>query len=382
MTKKPTTVVELLQDLIRIPSVNPDGDPGTDQLGEQACAEYVAAFLRECCGAEVELEEVLPGRPNVIGRFPNRTGATKGMLFGPHTDTVGVAGMTIDPFGGEDRDGKIWGRGASDTKGSMASMLWALYQMRDRIPDLDTRILFVGFMSEESHQYGSRHFAEHHADGVDFAVVGEPTEMDVVFAHKACWWVELHTHGKAAHGSRPELGENAVMRMTEVLQAVDREFRTALQAPELSDEVLGVSTVSVNMCHGGSRSNIVPDHCVGTIDIRATPALHSRGILEFLRAFLDERGFADVELKPTCQGPPLRTDAEDPFVRKLLANGSELVTAPWFCDGGWLAGVGIPSIAIGPGSIAQAHTRDEWIKIADLEAGAEYFRKFLEAFQS
>lgn len=374
----PTNVVELLCDLIQIPSVNPDGDPGTDLLGEQKCAEYVADFLRDRCGAEAELEEVLPGRPNVIGRFPNKTGATKTVLFGPHTDTVGVANMTIDPFGGEVRNGKIWGRGASDTKGSMANMLWAFHELRDVIPQLPVKVIFVGFISEESGQDGSRHFGEHHADEADFAVVGEPTELDVVFAHKACWWIELTTKGKAAHGSRPELGDNAVMKMTHVLQAIESGYREALEQPELVDDVLGKSTVSVNICNGGSRSNIVPDSCVATIDIRATPALFERGVLEHVREFLDANGFGDVEARPTCDSPALRTDPENPFVQQLLANGSELVTAPWFCDGGWLAGAGIPSIAIGPGSIAQAHTKDEWIKVEDLEAGAAYFKRFIE----
>lgn len=372
----PSNVVELLSELIQIPSVNPDGTPGTDKLGEQACAEYVAEFLRERCGAEAVLEEVLPGRPNVIGRFPNETGATQTILFGPHTDTVGVAGMTIDPWGGEVRDGKIQGRGASDTKGSMASMLWALHELRDQIPQLPVKVMFVGFMSEESGQDGSRHFAEHHADEADFAIVGEPTELDVVFAHKACWWIELSTKGKAAHGSRPELGENAVMKMTRVVQVLESDFQTV--TAEFEDEVLGFSTVSVNQFHGGSRTNIVPDSCVASIDVRATPALYERGILGFLRELLHRHGFDDVELKPTCEGPALRTDRDNPFVQQLLANGSKAVTAPWFCDGGWLAGAGIPSIAIGPGSIEQAHTKDEFIKVEDLEAGAAYFRRFLE----
>ena len=127
-----SNVVELTQALVRIPSVNPDGDPGTGCIGEQQCALYVADFLR-AAGAEVTLEEVEPARPNVIGRFPTHPSANgtpkPRILFAPHTDTVSVGGMTIPPFGGELRDGKVWGRGASDTKGPMASMLWALHEM-------------------------------------------------------------------------------------------------------------------------------------------------------------------------------------------------------------------------------------------------------------
>jgi acetylornithine deacetylase/succinyl-diaminopimelate desuccinylase-like protein len=123
--------IDIASALIRIPSVNPDGgDPGTDQTGEAACASWVADFLRGC-GAEVSLREVLPSRPNVVGRFPSRRAAGRRILLAPHLDTVSVAGMTIDPFSGEVRDGKLLGRGASDTKGTAAAMLWALRQARE-----------------------------------------------------------------------------------------------------------------------------------------------------------------------------------------------------------------------------------------------------------
>src|SRR5690348_7552857 len=133
MEMPPQSVTELCQALVRIPSVNPDGDPGVAETGEAACAAYVGEFLGHC-GAQVTLEEVLPGRPNVIGRFPSRSvlggQAKPRILFGPHLDTVGVGGMSIEPFGGEVRDGRLWGRGACDTKGPMAAMLWALHEMR------------------------------------------------------------------------------------------------------------------------------------------------------------------------------------------------------------------------------------------------------------
>ena len=129
------TVIELLQALVRIPSVNPDGHPGTDQVGEKACAEFVGDFLRNC-GALVEYQEVLPGRPNVIGRFPvDRPGKPR-LIFAPHTDTVSIVGMTIPPFSAELREGKIFGRGASDTKGPMAAMLWTLWEMRESLVSL------------------------------------------------------------------------------------------------------------------------------------------------------------------------------------------------------------------------------------------------------
>ncbi|MEM0969447.1 MAG: M20/M25/M40 family metallo-hydrolase, partial [Verrucomicrobiota bacterium] len=210
------TATDLLQHLIRIPSVNPDGGADGAISGEKKMADAVASFLSEACGASVTLEEVRPERPNVIGRFGGSSteahDARPRLLFGPHTDTVGVKGMSIDPFSGDLRDGKIWGRGASDTKGSMAAMLWALREVSGEIDDLGCRPMFVGFMGEESNQYGSQHFAREHADEVDFALVGEPTELNAVHAHKACWWIRISVGGVAVHGSKPELGENAILK--------------------------------------------------------------------------------------------------------------------------------------------------------------------------
>ena len=125
----PANVVELCQALVQIPSVNPVGKPGTERDRRERIAEYQAAFL-QALGAHVELREVLPGRPNVIARFPSDRPDKPRLLLAPHTDTVSVAGMTIDPFGGELREGSSGARGASDTKGPMAAMLWGLYEAR------------------------------------------------------------------------------------------------------------------------------------------------------------------------------------------------------------------------------------------------------------
>ena len=132
------TVADLLRELIRIPSVNPDGDPGIKHTGEKNARSSLRDFLRSC-GAEAWLEDVLPDRPNVLGRFPSAGKAKPRLLFAPHTDTVSVAGMSIDPFSGELHDGKIWGRGASDTKGPMAAMLFALLESKDLLPHLSQR---------------------------------------------------------------------------------------------------------------------------------------------------------------------------------------------------------------------------------------------------
>ena len=380
MSSLPANVIELCQALVRIPSVNPDGDPGTPHTGEAACAAYIQTFL-EACGASVTLEEVEPNRPNVIGRFPSLPSADgkkkPRIVFAPHTDTVSVGGMTIDPFSGDLRDGCLWGRGASDTKGPMAAMLWALYEMRSLIPALPVEIHFAGFMSEESAQLGSQHFAAHHGP-YDFAIIGEPTSLKTVFKHKGCLWADIHTHGVAVHGATPERGVNAIVKMANLVQALDTTFRKQLVTLGGDDEWLGASTINLGMIRGGTRSNIVADHCTLRVDMRTTPGLNDNGgALKTLTDFVYQIDPA-ATVSPLPETYPLNTDAENPFVQQLIRCGADLTGAPWFCDAAFLAVAGTPAIAIGPGSIAQAHTKDEFIAIQDLQDGAAFFQRFIE----
>ncbi|MEX2580204.1 MAG: M20 family metallopeptidase [Verrucomicrobiales bacterium] len=374
----PSSPTELLRELIRIPSVNPDGAPDQGATGEKQCAEWVGAFLRNC-GAEVRFEEVLPGRPNVIGRFPGGDGKP-GLLFAPHTDTVSARGMSIDPFAAAMRDGRVFGRGASDTKGTMAAMLWALRETRDEIPRFSSAVAFAGLMGEEAGQPGSKHFADRHGDEFAFAVVGEPTELETVYAHKGCAWLELTARGRSCHGSTPERGDNAVRKMMSLLDGLLTRLEGRL--PDFADPVLGNPTVSLGMIDGGTSPNIVPAECRALLDFRETPTLNrSGGSRRLVEEFLEETNLADeVEVAVLVDSTPLLTDPATDGVRRLESIGSPLATAPWFCDAGRLAEGGIPSVACGPGSIAQAHTKDESLAIDDLEAGVEFYLRFLRTF--
>jgi acetylornithine deacetylase/succinyl-diaminopimelate desuccinylase-like protein len=364
-----TSVSGLLQELVRIPSVNPHGSPGVDRLGEQACGEFVAGFLRDCCGAEVELRQVAPGRPNVVGRFPTDRAGKPRVILAPHLDTVSVGGMTIDPFGGEIRDGKIWGRGATDTKGPMAAMLWALHEMRERIAALGHEVWFAGLMGEEAGQEGARAFVKQ--ERADFALIGEPTGCNIVNTHKGAFWITARTRGHAVHASAPQLGENAIYKMADVLRCIRDEIAPRLSAQ--SHPVLGSPTISAGVVRGGTKTNIVPDFCELEIDTRTIPGQDPREIIELLRG-----AARDVEVS-VWESMPLNTDPGHPLVQLLLRNGSELAGAPWFCDAAVFAEAGIPAVAAGPGSIAQAHTKDEWISLDDLEKGVTFYRGFIEA---
>ena len=351
----PHNPVSLLQDLIRIPSVNPEGDPGVSDPGEARIAVALEKLLREL-GAEVSLREVLPGRPNVVARFPSNREGKPRLLLAPHLDTVSVVGMTIDPFSGEVREGKVWGRGASDTKGPMASMLTALARMREEIPTLSHEVWFAGLAGEESGQHGAKALASE--ESFDFVIAGEPTDLKTVHAHKGSLWVTLTAHGKAVHASAPDRGENAIYKMTSAIERI-REY----VIPELSKTehpLLGHSTLSVGTIRGGSKTNIVPDHCQATLDIRIIPGADPLQIINLIENVAQG-------VKVEHQGSaPLFTDPTHPLVAKLSALGASPVGAPWFCDAAVFAAKEIPAVALGPGSIAQAHTADEFISVADL----------------
>lgn len=376
----PDSPTALLQELVRIPSVNPDCAPGQGATGELACATRVGELL-EALGAAVSFDEVLPGRPNVIGRFPANGEGKPGLLLAPHVDTVSVMGMTVDPFAAEIRDGKIYGRGASDTKGTMAAMLWALREMGEEIGALNCAVTFVGLMGEEAGQPGSQDFAERYGADFSFALVGEPTSLDTVYAHKGCVWLKLSARGRSCHGSTPDEGENAIRHLLPVLEALVPWLEGSL--PDYTDTILGIPTVNLGMIKGGSSPNIVPSDCYATLDFRETPALfEAGGALRLVTGFLESKNWQDlITVEVIGDSCPLLTDPSTDGVRKLESIGSRLTTAPWFCDAGRLAGGGIPSVACGPGSIAQAHTRDEYLAISDLEAGADFYRRFLGTYR-
>jgi len=388
MSNPTDDVTSLLQDLIRIPSVNPDDSPGTDQTGEGVVADYVREYL-EAIGFAVTLEQIRPGRPNLIARCPshNHPDPRPRVMFGPHLDTVGVGGMSIDPFSGELSDGKIHGRGSSDTKGPMATMLQALCNCQGILADLPVAFDFVGFMGEESAQWGSRHFAEHHASDYEFAFVGEPTSLDIVHVTKGSLWATLRTTGKASHSSQPERGENAILKLARALDRIDQDLTPILA--EFTHPVLGHSTQNIGIISGGSRPNIVPDRASAKIDIRTTPSLYqSGGALTLLKTFVTDRDLP-ISITDAHENPPMEVAPNHPWIERMvgIATDSErlktssTVGAPWFSDAAHLTTAGLPAVCIGPGSIDQAHTKDEFIRVNDLELGARYFTELIRSVQ-
>jgi acetylornithine deacetylase/succinyl-diaminopimelate desuccinylase family protein len=371
----PATALDLLRDLVAIPSVNPQGDPGTDSVGEQALGEYVASFLREL-GAETSLEEVEPGRPNVRATFAPEGGEIAHLAFAPHLDTVSVAGMTVAPFDPVVRDGKLFGRGSSDTKGPMAAALWALREWAQSAARAQSRVrwTFHALMGEEAGNDGA-HALVKSGFASDLTLVLEPTQLGVVTAHKGALWLEVTTRGVACHGATPERGVSAIYAMRHVLTAIEE-----VVIPQLARHAhpkLGPTTLNTGTIAGGSKINIVPDFCRIELDCRYVPGLTAEQLRAEVEQLLRSAG-AEVDVRIQRTSTPLEADEKAPWLQRLGAEAKGFTTAPWFSDASVLASSGrCPAVCVGPGSIAQAHTKDEFILVDDYAAGVDFFGRWL-----
>jgi succinyl-diaminopimelate desuccinylase len=364
--------------MIALPSVNPAFLPANDPCaGEQRVGEFIAATAARH-GLDVELREVLPGRSNVLVRLTPGGKVNRRIILAPHLDTVGGDASTI--FRPRKRGHRVHGRGACDTKGSVAAMFSALIGLADsgRRP-AGTEIMLAGLVDEENGQAGSRALV---AAGLkaDLAVVGEPTRLRCVTAHKGDLWLQLETRGKAAHGSRPELGRNAVHEMARIVDLFETTYASRLRRRR--HPLLGHATVSVGTIAGGSQPNIVPDRCRVSIDRRTIPGETETGVRREIKALLRSHRLAARLLNiRNAPCPPMETDPRRPLVRQFLAHtgNAQPAGAHYFCDAAVLSGGGVPGVVFGPGDIAQAHTADEWISLDQLERAERILDGFLRS---
>lgn len=371
-----TKTEKLLAELIALPSINPAYLPDGDarRTGERRMAEFLGATAASA-GLDVEFQEVLPGRPNLFARLSPAGPVRTRIWLVPHLDTVNGLEEQFTPI---KRHGRIFGRGACDTKGSVAAMLGTLCGIAasGQRPS-HTEITFLGVVDEEHGQSGSRWVAKSglHAD---LAIVGEPTRLRVVTAHKGSSWLRLETRGKSAHAARPELGRNAIHAMARVVELLETDYRDTLARRR--HPLLGPATISVGVIAGGSQPNIVPDRCAVEVDRRTLPGETEIGlrreVLQFLRAHQLQASCLSSKLAPCL---PLETDPKLPLVSEFLHSAGQKQPAgvDYFCDASVLAHGGIPSVVFGPGDIAQAHTEDEWLSLAELEKAIAILSQFL-----
>jgi acetylornithine deacetylase len=372
-----TRTEKLLAELIALPSVNPAFLPAHHPYaGEKRMAEFLVSVAGRT-GLAVELQKVLPGRFNVIVRLQPRNKVRQTILLAPHLDTVGADGTRFIP---QRKNGRVHGRGACDTKGSVAAMFTALCDLAAaKSRPQETEFVFAGLVDEEHAQAGSRALA---ASGfkADLAIVGEPTRLQVVTAHKGSLWLQLETRGKAAHGATPQLGRNAIHQMARLVDLLETDYAGWLR--KRKHALLGTGTVNVGMIRGGVQPNIVPDRCTITIDRRTLPGETEAGVRKEIATRLRARKLS-AKISSTKLAPalPLETNPQLPPVRHLLRSVGQArpMGVDFFCDAAVLSAGGIPSVVFGPGDIAQAHTADEWISLAELERGKDLLLNFMKS---
>jgi acetylornithine deacetylase len=383
-------VTSLLQDLIRLPSVNPMGrDLPGDICLESRVSDYLVEFFKSL-DVQYERIEVAPGRANVIARFDS-AGATRTIVLDAHQDTVPIDGMTIEPFDPVVGDGRIQGRGACDVKGGMAAMLSAFARLARERPEGASNVVMSCTCDEEQGQLGINDLTELWSDGKrrsklleaapDVAIVAEPTELHVVVAHRgAARWM-IRTTGRACHSSDPSRGENAIYKMARVLAGLE-EYAGLLGERVTPHPLCGPATLSVGVISGGVSVNTVPDECLIEIDRRCVPGEDGQAAIDAVGQYLRETLDVDFEmLPPWCIGPTLADDDNGPIADELLghvaavAGSREKIGVPYGTHASRFAGSGVPSVVFGPGSIAQAHTKDEWVSIEQLHQAEEvYYR--------
>jgi len=372
-----TKTEKLLRDLIALPSVNPAFLPDNEaRTGERRVADFLAAAARPA-GLDFEFQTVFPERANLLARLSPRHKARRRILLAPHLDTVNAAKEQFVP---RTQHGRLYGRGACDTKGSVAAMFTAVCELaRSGQRPAETEIVFAGLVDEENGQSGSRVLA---ASGLkaDLAIVGEPTGLRVVTAHKGDLWLRLETRGKSAHGARPELGRNAVHAMARIVELLETEYAARLR--HRRHVLLGHPTVNVGVISGGTQANIVPDSCAILVDRRTLPGETERVVRnEIAQLLRKNRLLARMVNGKLGACLPLETDPQTPLVAQFMRSLGQRRPAgvDFFCDASVLAHGGITSVVFGPGDIAQAHTSDEWVSLAQLERARALLTRFLSS---
>lgn len=363
----------LLRELVRSPSPNP---PGREE-------EAVVCLARACeaGGLSVEIDEVLPGRPNLYASIgPAGDG---GILILGHTDTVPAGdGWTYDPFGASADGGRIVGRGSADMKGGLAAAVAAMSALERAGVPLRQGATLAAVIDEEEHGRGVRAFLGRHPKA-RCALVAEPTELQTVVACRGNCYVEIKVEGKAAHAGSPELGRNAIygaVRAIEAIRHLDAEL-TKDTHPLLVRGAWSVGTIN-----GGTATAVVPAACSVSLDRRLLPGQTGADALREVESALASLGLEDEGLRASAELlmeiPAFEVPADDPFV-ELVQQASVDAGAPalpvggWTaaCDGGYLMrDAGIPAIVLGPGSVAdQAHKPDESVKLAEVLLAARVY---------
>jgi acetylornithine deacetylase/succinyl-diaminopimelate desuccinylase-like protein len=365
-----------LSRLVQIPSVSPDqAGPRGGVPGEARLAQEVAGWFREF-GGQVYLDEVLPDRPNVYGLWRGRS--EHWAAVDVHMDTAGVEQMADDPFSGRITGERVYGRGAVDTKATLAVVLALLETMHQAGHTPEPGLLIAATVDEEVGARGAPAFArwvrQEHLT-LDELAVAEPTMCGPIYGHKGLVRLEFQVQGKSTHSSQPELGQNAVVAAAHLILALDEEGGRLLAEPPKT--VLGTGTLTVSIVHGGQGINVVPDSCTVAIDRRMVAG---EDLAEIKAALADLAGHKcplPVSVRLLQELPSFLRPPDTPWTRQLAEwSGQEPATAP-FGTNAWAYGeVARECVVLGPGSIDQAHGQEEWVAISELEKLAGIYSRW------
>jgi acetylornithine deacetylase len=365
-------VIRTLSELVQINSVNPALEAGGP--GEAEAAAYVADVLRRS-GLDATVHEPEPGRASVVGRLVGKGGGRRLMLNG-HIDTVGVAGMP-EPFSGAVREGKLYGRGSYDMKGSVAACLAAAKALADAGAPFRGELLVAAVADEEHASIGTADLITRHQ--VDGAIVAEPTHLEICLAHKGFSWIEVETFGRAAHGSRPDLGVDANLAMGRVLTRLgdlEAELRSRTPHP-----LVGPPSLHAAQIAGGTAPSVYAAHCRLTIERRTVPGETESEVLAEVQHILEDVAAADPGFRGSCHATlsrkPFEIARDAPIVRAVATAVAQVLNrapayggqTPWM-DSALLAAAGVETVVFGPTG-AGAHAAEEWVDIESVVQTAE-----------
>ncbi|MCZ2151436.1 MAG: M20 family metallopeptidase [Bryobacterales bacterium] len=377
-----TPLLQTLSDLVAINSINSAYQGG---VTEEEVARYVERFFA-ARGIETFRQDVMPGRFNVIaclhGLQPGRR-----VILEAHMDTVSVAGMTIPPFEPVIKDGLLYGRGSCDTKAGLAAMMHALAYLHEQRITPPCEVWLAAVVDEEYSFRGVVKLCEDldaHA-----AIVAEPTELRAVAASKGVLRWKVRTIGKASHSAKPHLGNNAIVQMTHVIAAFEREAARLAAKPH---PLLGPATLNVGLIRGGEQINFVPDSCEIAIDRRLIPGEDPLEVWAEAGRMMEELrrghpGLVTEMSSPMIADAAMETGASERVVQaarhvlKSLGLPGEPEGVPYGSDASKLARQGVPSIIFGPGSIDRAHAAVEYVECSQVELAFEFYVRFLQQFQ-
>ena len=365
----------LTRSLVSTPSVNPQLEEGGS--GEREAATLVAEWL-DLWGLDTRITEISPNRFNVIAKLDGE-GPT--LLLNGHLDTVGVGGMIVPPFDAKVEGGRIWGRGSCDMKAGLAAILATTKRLVEEGPRPN---LIVAMTADEEHASLGMYALVDSFPSADFAIVTEPTRLAVMPAHKGFLWVRAVFEGRAAHGSRPDLGIDAIRHAALYISALDDYGDQLTSRP--AHPLLKHGSVHAGTIQGGSAASVYPDLCEIVLERRTMPGEKPEKVLQEFQRILDELSEREEDLSASLEQMLERPGTEVPedsrLVQGLLEAGQghgippvvEGMTA--WVDAALLNEIGIPAVCYGPGDIAQAHSADEWVELAQIEKCADVLESF------